>query len=645
MAKPEKPGKQPQVEGLSAVTVAVDAPKVPAVIDPDDPRGLLPLTALGADLDVTFEAFVQGPVSGEEDRVELGFMSQGAPFFSVAERWYPTGVPIVFPQTLKVPRHLLVHGVYEVSIQVSIYGVNPNEGARKTLTIDTIKPNFGNKPGPVVFPPELGGVITETYLDQEGEVNVEVPFYSDVEVGDRSVYFWTPNASPPDSETPIREQEFSADDIASNRLRITVYADEIRAWGSGLRYLYYYLRDRAGNEGQISYLSAINVDLSPAPGALQPPEVPLSGRGLVDRQQARDGVIVKILEYEFADTSHWCAIFWDGTPLAEIPVIPSAFPLEAPVPWPILQAKGNGPGNARVYYRIRQGSTYGPPSPEIAVPYNLTLAGQDHGNAPALVNANLALVEVYGEKSATLNTLLTVDHGYPATVTLALYDTPEKGQTLELHWGNYPGPVAFYQVKDSDVAGAPIEFSVPWSVIDTDKQNPALRVYYTTSNGVNQQQSLPTLVRVAIVLIENLKEPVFPHAGREGVLHCCSRPRIWEGVTVRVRADARIEQGDTLILVWQGCAGPNGTDPIDGTYAEIKTELTTLVPGEDIDIVVDDYDTLIAPMVNLGSALVHYRLEKSDGGRGTSRADFVIINRTMPSGEICSPTNDLCNEN
>jgi hypothetical protein len=116
-------------------------------------------------------------------------------------------------------------------------------------------------------------------------------------------------------------------------------------------------------------------------------------------------------------------------------------------------------------------------------------------------------------------------------------------------------------------------------------------------------------------------------------------------VTVRVRADPRIEPGDRVILVWQGCAGLNGTDPIEGAYDEIIKDLTTFQPGEDIDIVVADYNRLIAPMVNNGSGLAYYKLEKHDGGRGVSKSEFVVINRTMPSGEVCSPEKDLCNEN
>ncbi|MHC8386088.1 hypothetical protein [Pseudomonas sp. LB3P14] len=644
MATSDKPGDQPQGDDVSPAAIAMEKPDIPAIIDPADPRGLLPLTALGEDLTAMFMEFGRGTTPGEEDLVELGFMHTGDDFDPVAERWYPTSDLIDFPQTLKVPRHRLVQGVYEVAVRISIYGVNPVEGARKTLTIDTTKPNYGNQPLAAVFPSELNGTITETYLAQEGEVRVDVPWYIDAEAKDRAPYFWTDKDTPPDSELPIREQEFSAQDIADKRLRITVYADEIRAWGSGKRFLYYFLRDLAGNIGPKSYLAEIDVDLSPAPGALPPPRVDLP-RGLVDRQQARDGVKVLIDKYDFADPGHWVATVWDDTPLAEFPVDPSAFPLDATVPWPTLHAKGDGPLRAKVYYKIRQGSSYGPPSPDISVAVNLTLAGQDHNKAPALVNEQLARLEAYGEKSGIRDTLLTEDHGFPAKIRLDLHDDPKYGETVEFFWGSYPGPVARYDVKAGDVVGQPIEVTVPWEVIDTDKQNPALPVYCKTSNGVNEQQSLPTPVEVNIVLIENLKEPVFPHAGKEGVLHCCAKPRLWEGVTVRVLADPRIEQGDRIVLVWQGCRGPNGTDPISGAYAEIVKHLVSLVPGEDIDIVVEDYDKLISPMVNYGSGLAYYRLEKSNGGRGRSRPDFVVINRTMPSGRICSPTNDLCDEN
>ena len=62
------------------------------------------------------------------------------------------------------------------------------------------------------------------------------------------------------------------------------------------------------------------------------------------------------------------------------------------------------------------------------------------------------------------------------------------------------------------------------------------------------------------------------------------------------------------------------------------------------DVVVTDYEKLIAPMVDNASALVYYELFKQNGAEGESPFNFVVINRTMSSGEICSPANDLCEE-
>ncbi|WP_339547295.1 hypothetical protein [Pseudomonas sp. RA_35y_Pfl2_P32] len=628
----------------SAPDADLEAPKVPMVLDPDDPAGLLPIRALGRDLDVTFMGWAFTTVPGRWDLVELGFTPFGSIFVSVNQRLYPSLVPVDLPQTLTVPRELLKEGVYEVSIRVSPSLQNPLESPRTKITIDTTKPDFGNTPDPVVFPAELNGIITEADLLPDGQIIVDVPFYTDVQRGDRAVYFWTDKPIPPDSETEIREQEFSQEDIDNGRLVITVYADEIRAKGSGIRYMYYRLRDRAGNIGPNSRLADIFVDLTPLPGALPAPKVPLSPRDRVDRQQARDGVWVEFERYDSADAAHFVAATWDGTPLAEFPVDPAGFPLSTPVPWTVLQAQGDGPLRARVQYRIRHSAGYSLPSPDISVAVNLTIAGQDHGAAPALVNGTLAKVEVRGRKSDSPNTLLGIDFGLSAKATLALYDDPNPFEVIELYWGSIATPVARYEVKGGDFAGKLIELEVPWSAIEPDLQNPKLPVYYTTSNGVNEQQSLVTEVNVSIVVITDLKAPTFPHGGKEGRLDCCAKPRLWEGVTVHVAAHPAFSAMDEVVLYWQGCWGLNGTDPIAGADEAFSKVLSDSEAANGFDFVVDDYERLIAPMVNDGSGLAYYVLNKRSGGAGRSKSDFVVINRTMPSSEVCSPTNDICPE-
>ncbi|MCF4995070.1 hypothetical protein GIW70_00640 [Pseudomonas syringae] len=633
----------PTDQQASAAEPAADLekPKVPAVLDPDDPTGLLPLRVLGQDLIVTYTGWDFSVIPGRVDDVELGFTPVGADFRKVSTQDYPAGEPVDLPQTQCVPVDLLSQGVYDVSIKVYRGGLNPVESPKKRITIDTTKPNFGNIPDPVIFPDELNGVISESYLTQHGQVVVEVPYYDDVRVGDRAVYYWTDKVIPPDNEIEIREQEFSAQDIIDRRLLITVYADQIRPWGSGTRYMYYRLRDRAGNIGPNALLAMITVDLTPLPGILPPPRVPLP-RGLIDRQQAREGVLVEIDEYEFSDGAHWLAIDWDGTSLEETPVDPAGFPLRVTVPWLVLQANGNGPSRAMVDYRIRLADgSYTPPSTDISVPVDLTIAGQDHANAPALLNMNLAQLEIRGRNSDLPNKLQGIDFGLPARALLALYEDPQPFQTIELYWAQIACPVEIYTVQHGDTAGKPLELSVPWDAIEPDLENPRLPVYYITRNGVNDQHARVTEVEMSIVVIDNLKEPTFPHADRNGVLNCCSRPRLWEGVTVHIPYDPRFSAMDEIVMYWQGCAGPNGSSPIPGVSDQFTHKLSASDAANGFDLVVEDYEKLISPMVNKGSGLVYYILNKTNGSRGKSIADFVIINRTMPSGEVCSPNHEV----
>jgi hypothetical protein len=177
--------------------------------------------------------------------------------------------------------------------------------------------------------------------------------------------------------------------------------------------------------------------------------------------------------------------------------------------------------------------------------------------------------------------------------------------------------------------------------IEPELENPKLPVYYVTRNGVNEQNSRITEVAVSIVVITDLEEPSFPHAGRQGELHCCSIPRLWEGVTIHIPPHGNFAAKDDVVIYWQGCRGLNGTDPITDAYAEFTRTLSTEDAAEGFDWVVSDYENLIAPMVKDGSGLVHYMLIKQDGSIGMSRPEFVIINRTMPSGEVCSPTHEV----
>ncbi|MBC3270433.1 hypothetical protein HU765_10895 [Pseudomonas sp. SWRI81] len=626
----------------------LEVPQVPAILKDEEgkesPDGLLPRSVLAEDLTVVipdWSAPFEDPIPFI---VIISWVAQGGPFTEVYRE------PFDDPgeKTLVVPRDKLNfdHGTYSLSYRVS-YGGNPLDSEIKRVTVDRSPPNDNQEPDPLILL-DVAGDITDDYLSQHGEVRFQVPFYVDARGKDRAIYYWTEDPDPPDSEIEIAEQEFSQEDIDQKRLIITMTEADIRDSGPGQRFIYYRLRDWSGNRGPRSTLLPAFVNLNPAPGKLKPPKVPLSVRGFIDREHAREGAVnqravtVEIDEYENPDPSDKVLIDWNGHALTPLDVDPGKFPQVAIVPWMTLTADGLGPLNVRVSYRIQRGGTPTLPSADTRVMVNLTIAGQDHANAPALLNTTLAKVEVYGARSRQLNKLLTIDFGEPAEAHLRLYDAPLLGEKLFLYWGAISTPIAEYEVQAGDVAGKLLIFIVPWEAIEQDKVNPSLPTWYTTSNGVNLQQADATTVDIAIIVIENLPEPTFPHANMHGQLHCCSKPRLWEGVFVHISGNAAFDEDDIVELSWQGCSGLNGTDPIDGTDETFKTTLTAEQAREGFDVHVSDYERLIAPMVNDGSALCSYHLKKANGGIGNSMPEFVLINRTWPSGAVCSPDNDLC---
>lgn len=626
----------------------LEIPQVPAILKDaegrESPEGLLPRSALAEDLTVVipdWSAPFEDPIPFI---VIISWAARGGAFTEV----YRESFDDPGEKTLIVPRENLNfdHGTYSLSYRVS-YGGNPIDSEIKRVTVDRSPPNDNQEPDPLILL-DLAGDITDDYLSQHGEVRFQVPLYVDARAKDRAIYYWTDHPDPLDSEIEIAEQEFSQEDIEEKRLIIAMTEADIRDSGPGQRFIYYRLRDWSGNRGPRSTLLPAFVDLNPAPGKLKPPKVPLSARGFIDRQHAREGAVsqravtVEIDMYENPDPTDKVLINWNGHELTPLDVDPAKFPQVAVVPWMTLTADGLGPLNIRVSYRIQRGGTPTLPSADTRVMVNLTIAGQDHANAPALLNSTLAKLEVYGAISKQPNKLSTVDFGEPAEARLALYDNPQPGEKLFLYWGTIITPVAEYEVVTGDVAGKPIIFSVPWGAIEQDKVNPSLPTWYITSNGVNLQQAQVTAVDVAIIVIENLPEPTFPHANRDGVLHCCSKPRLWEGVFVHVAGNDAFDKDDIVELSWLGCAGLNGTDPIEGTDETFKTTLTAEQAREGFDVHVSDYERLIAPMVNNGSALCSYHLKKANGGIGNSKPEFVIINRTWPSGEVCGPDNDLC---
>lgn len=627
-------------------------PSVPAVVKDesgnDNPEGVVARAALDQALEVVVPEWEFSTTPGVSELLELGWRLDGAAFITVdSQEFWPPIAP--GDKTLHVPADELLQGRYSLSYRITRLN-NVTNSLSKQITIDRLPPNENQTPLAARFPDELVGVITDEYLIEHGEVVVSVPPYLGMRALDRAVFYWSEFDPLPGDTPQLGMRDFTQEEIEARNLPLHIVENDVRASGSGRRFLSYRLYDLAGNESPLSYVSPIQVDLVPAPANLLPPRIPLSPRGLIDRQHAREGaesqggVTFEIDPYDSAEPTHFVVLEWAGRELQEISVDPNNFPLVGYVPWNDLVAHGLGPDVAPVTYRIRYGSAYSQPSPGTDAPFNFTLAGQDHVNAPALLNTTLANVEVRGAVSDLPNQLTAQDEGRDARLLLVLFEDPQPGEYLEVFWGAVAEPAARYEVQPGDAAGKPLELSVPWHIVEQDKNNVALPVFYITNNGVNQQQAPATAVSVVIVPIEGLLAPTFPHADLQGYLNCCATPRLWQGVTVRVASNSNFAQDDTVEVIWQGYEDLGASRPIPSTRLVIPKVLSASEAADGFEVVVLPFDTHIEPMVDNASAVASYTLTKTNGGFGQSQRELVYITRTMPSGQVCTPDNDLCGQ-
>ncbi|NWD69577.1 hypothetical protein HX870_18435 [Pseudomonas gingeri] len=628
----------------SAQIVDLDRPEVPAVLDPLDPFGLLPTGSQNQDLEVRvpkrWEYSAPDPNWSDIVKLYWGLSTRALDVVDEVRVIGPV-TDAMFPLSLKVPRNRLqADGRYDIQYVVTSFNTFVVPSFVTVVTLDTQPPSYDKQPEALLFPADLvNNIITEDYLLTHQDtvvLRLPLPLYTGAADGDQLLLWWS-DRDPPLGD-PVHIETISDADIIAQDIRVDLTGAVIRAPNkNGTFYAFYKLRDRAGNETLVfSKPAEATVSLIPLPGVLPPPRVPAQeSDALVNRADARAQVTV-LIEPPLNNVlpTDDIVVTWDGT---ELPPQPAILPLTVPVPWTVLVAQGLGPIRAMpVAYEVNRPPF--PPFPSQPLPINVdfTVAGQDHPGAPALLNPLLELLDIIGG-SGTPNVLLPADRAFPVVPYLTLYQTPNAGEVLELYWGSVAGPVARYDVQPGDSEGDRVAFTtVPWSVIDMDPNNAQLPVYYTTSNGVNEQQSENQYVRVQVVTINDLPEPVFEDEDAFGYIQCDKKP--WEGIRVRVNFDSgHFGLGDEIMVFWQGYRNFNSTDPIPETYGEFpETVGADHVRDGYIDVWIQPYEPYIKP-VTRGSWGTYYTLTKTSGQFGTSPApeNLKIIETVSP--DMCPP--------
>lgn len=222
-----------------------------------------------------------------------------------------------------------------------------------------------------------------------------------------------------------------------------------------------------------------------------------------------------------------------------------------------------------------------------------------------------------------------------ARARVLLYENPQPGEVLRFYW-NGIGPVASYTVQAGDVEGQ-LVFStvIPWAVME-GVINSALPVYYTTSNGVNDQQSGNALVNVMTGTLLSFAAPILKHSlvGGAGYLSCCSKPEVFWGVDWFVAPDERFELNDVVMFFWEGFLSNNWAPPIiDSTrYLDDNAFVSYYDLTNGLNFKVEPYEEKVVPMRNYGSAHAWYQVRRSGSLIGESLPRRIKVDLLYPGG-------------
>lgn len=513
------------------------------------------------------------------------------------------------------------------------------------LEVDYQAPNRGQIGAPAVIPEDVvRDGLTQQYLDANEFLDIKVPRSSDILAGDTITISWgqVVAKSLRQDFTPImsREVKVTEASMPNADLDVRIPSTLIRTLAQGKIGISYRYVDRTGNLGQISTDAVLQFELVPAPDGLQSPNVLLAADGEIDRADAQLGVEVEIPEpiYNNVREDDQIQVIWEGTTVPSVPL--EVLPMYVPIDWLTLSANGAlDKRTFKVSYNVLRGAL-SIPSPEVDVTVDFTVAGPapDPSNPGPINSALPALVVKSREGQPVDNVLGDADKGQAATAQLP--NNPfASGDILRLYWGDLRPHVAELQIStqgQNDV----IEFIIPWDDIKRGGYSDRLPVYYSTWNGVNEQESMHIEVDVRIVDIAGLPEVEFPDrylpstgATPVPIINCCSLP--WSGIKIKIPFDAtNMEVGDEMTIEWQAYESRNGTLPIDGTYHEFPSiTLSSDNAKNDISFIIP-YVDLVEPVITVGSGRVIYALKKASGQVG-KHSTLTIITRVSGTG-LCS---------
>ena len=340
----------------------------------------------------------------------------------------------------------------------------------------------------------------------------------------------------------------------------------VLAGGSGDREITYNVTDRGGNETQTSFTRTVTVATANEPVLenFQVLEAPL-----IDKEEARNGVTVRLGNIVDWLSTDMVRMFWHGTLIYEKPVgVFPIFPLDGTATFDVISSHGDM-YNADVHCTISRDGLGTIPSPTITVAVNIDEPGDTDNPGPGPVDPNYDLPTVRGNEGHE-NHLVELDRGFPATVTFIIPSGLTAGVFIDVYYGIMGGTLAdTYDVTGSEAPDFEVALEIGWDIIEMYGNGDAIPCYYKVRDAINYKHSPDQSVKVELYSLSGLADPVFSVLNTVGRLGCFDRltpplvPAPWVAVPIFIKDDVALQIGDLVVVHAARYAFADNTTPLD----------------------------------------------------------------------------------
>lgn len=562
--------------------------------------GLLPITALGADLEVNLPWW-DGAL--DQMRLQAGWKPFVPDTPGDPEDADLVGTPYVIktssdgPNTtfqLYVPQNLLLNGVYLLRVRAQSFpGAVSDWSVSVRVEVDTVAPGGGVLP-PLLFDSRVATSLKVTDDDiVDGKLPAFLPHYEGIARGDHLTPYVRTNALDNDAV------DLPSIDNLPEYIVLGFTEQELLDVGNGPSIFTYAVKDMAGNQDNANPV-VLNIQLRTNPEQILAPLVPLADDGLITDADARTPVRVDIPAYGNARAGDEIIVHW-GTQASAPGTLTAADLVNNPfigieLSYALIFDAGNG--SIAVTYDIFRGGVLVGTSPATTVNVDLTLAPGPDPDPVTPEHENLLPLNVISNSGAGEENVIPPEDYREDAIALIPWLAKEgddfylEDDRIQLYWNGQNVLATSYEVSAQDVTDKQdLRFTVPSAIITAEPVG-EIPVTYTVARDVGTGEENTALSPDQLVLVTSpdalpgkgiIDAPAFPVLN---VNQAIGLAQLLDGPTgkynpVRTRTDYdNVEVGDTVELFFVGYDQLTGGSLVPGAaynpqpYALTAADLT-----------------------------------------------------------------------